>query len=438
MAVVKCKAIHDKPKATIKYILNPEKTKNGELVSGINTIPTPELADKKMTYYRNKYKSSNNIKAMHIIHSFSDKENITAEQAHEISLEWFKRVFPSSSLAVVATHIKRDNVEGEKCFHTHFLVNNVCINGEKIRTDKEWIKNAIDISNQICEKYNLKYSFIRNEKLVPNKNWYEWQQENAGNSWKQKIRENINELIKCSNSFENLLEQLRDKGYEIKTGGKYIAVKPPGKTRFVRLKTLGYYYSEEKIIERINKKEEQDLEGIGYKTKKKFIDYDVYRFRYKKGTIGNIIQLTGLIIKAQLGLDSNNKFKYQRHNYKSEQELELISKALETVDKYKIEQREDVIKIYTEVEKELVRLNKWKTKAQKRIEEIESIAEKINELNLIKEKNIEVDRKIEEDKNKEAELKELVKTYDRCIARVEEKEKESEINKENNEDKGER
>jgi len=44
---------------------------------------------------------------------------------------------------------------------------------------------------------------------------------------------------------------LRNQGYEVKTGVKYLAVRPAGKERFIRLKTLGGDYAEEAIKQRI-------------------------------------------------------------------------------------------------------------------------------------------------------------------------------------------
>ena len=55
-------------------------------------------------------------------------------------------------------------------------------------------------------------------------------------------------------NYEQFLELLSDKGYEVKQG-KYLAVKPQGMTRFRRCKTLGDMYSDEAIRERIEKED---------------------------------------------------------------------------------------------------------------------------------------------------------------------------------------
>lgn len=49
------------------------------------------------------------------------------------------------------------------------------------------------------------------------------------------------------------IRSLKEQGYEIKTNVKHIAVRPPGKERFVRLRSLGDGYTEEAIKQRILK-----------------------------------------------------------------------------------------------------------------------------------------------------------------------------------------
>ena len=69
-------------------------------------------------------------------------------------------------------------------------------------------------------------------------------------TWYGQIRRNVDACIARSFLFEHFLANLKRQGYAVKTG-KYIAVRPPGKERFVRLKTLEDDYTEEAIRERI-------------------------------------------------------------------------------------------------------------------------------------------------------------------------------------------
>jgi hypothetical protein len=77
-----------------------------------------------------------------------------------------------------------------------------------------------------------------------------------------KIRDSIaldiDETIYFSENFEKLLENLQEKGYDIKRG-KHLAVRPPNPNkenrRFVRLKSISEYYTEEALKFRIENRD---------------------------------------------------------------------------------------------------------------------------------------------------------------------------------------
>ena len=65
------------------------------------------------------------------------------------------------------------------------------------------------------------------------------------------IKDELDEIIKCSYTYEQFWRILKQRGYEVKTTGKYIALKPAFSQRYIRLKSLGKNYSEEAIRQRI-------------------------------------------------------------------------------------------------------------------------------------------------------------------------------------------
>ena len=64
------------------------------------------------------------------------------------------------------------------------------------------------------------------------------------------IRFDIDRLVYCSVSLDDLFDKLRERGYEIKQG-KYIAVKPKFAERFIRLRSLGEAYVPNNLEQRI-------------------------------------------------------------------------------------------------------------------------------------------------------------------------------------------
>lgn len=72
----------------------------------------------------------------------------------------------------------------------------------------------------------------------------------------------IDECIMSADSFGDFLGKMQERGYEIKRG-KYISFRAEGQERFTHTKTLGFYYTEENIRFRIDRRlmyrEEQQL-----------------------------------------------------------------------------------------------------------------------------------------------------------------------------------
>ena len=249
MAMVKIHGVKTTPEKTVRYVANPEKTMDRYLIDGINCTRNEDTVIAKMKCYRKWYQSDRTHKnlSFHVIHAFSSKENISAEKAHEISMEWFRNNFPSDVLAIAATHNNTDSL------HTHFVVNNISLNGKGLSFDKTWQRRAIENSNELCKRYNLIHSITNIDKPSELKmNWWEYQQANKGNSWKEALRKLIDKLIKVVKSIKELFSQLRSKGYEVNETEKGTTIKPKDVERTINIKTLGRFYTVDKLEERIN------------------------------------------------------------------------------------------------------------------------------------------------------------------------------------------
>lgn len=84
------------------------------------------------------------------------------------------------------------------------------------------------------------------------KQYAKWQAEEAGKpTWRTMIRQDIEEAVSQCVTWTQFVRVLERKGYEIRMGRKYPTLRPPGKERFVRFKTLGKQYTPEAIKQRI-------------------------------------------------------------------------------------------------------------------------------------------------------------------------------------------
>ena len=187
------------------------------------------------------------VKALHYIQSFSPDDNVTPELAHKIAMTMVRKNFGDDAQAVIATHVDKDHL------HSHIIICSYSLSGQKYYANKESLRQFRRNSDGVCRAFGIDIHPNLKGKGKSIKH-YEWEQRKKGTSWKEQIKQDINELIGSVNSLDELLQTLEERGYEVKRG-KYISIKSPGQSRFVRTKTLGEEYTEESLNTRIIYKE---------------------------------------------------------------------------------------------------------------------------------------------------------------------------------------
>ena len=239
---------------SLRYILNPEKTEGLVLTASVNCITNSRDAYLEMkTVYdhfaRDSFDSpppltgKGTVKAIHYVMSFADEENVTPELAHKIAKAFVRKNFGDDVQAVIATHVDASHV------HNHVIINSYSLSGKKYYSNRSSLRQARETTNGVCRAFGVKPA-LNFENKGRSVSYYEWEQNKKGTSWKEQIRQTIDELIPSVNSLDELLRALEERGYEIKRG-KYISVKAPGQQRFIRTKTLGEEYTEDSLNTRI-------------------------------------------------------------------------------------------------------------------------------------------------------------------------------------------
>lgn len=222
------------------YAMNDFKTEKQFYVTCLNC--DARSARDEMQATKLQFGKADGILAFHGYQSFAPGET-DAETAHKIGVELSECLWPDYQV-VVGTHLNT------RCFHNHFVINSVSfVHGKKFDNCPATYTQMRCISDDLCCKYQL--SVITNPQSR-SKHYTEWKAENAGQpTWRSAIREDVNQAVIVSMSFQAFIRSLKEKGYEVVTGGKYMKVRPPGKERFVRLRSLGDNYTEEAIRQRI-------------------------------------------------------------------------------------------------------------------------------------------------------------------------------------------
>lgn len=249
MATSKLRTITKTLRKAIDYIVNPEKTKDGTLVYSHGC--SVETADLEMELTARQGTGRGERIAYHLIQSFAPDDDITPERALELGIEFAKKVTGGKHEFVVTTHVDKEHI------HNHIIFNAVdYVSHRKYHSDKKDKYRIRDINDEICKDNNLsvlpKYNATRKFKHT---NLHREEK----NSWLKKLKSAIDDAIRSSETFDDMLYALEMEGYEIKRG-KHISFRAPGQERFTRAKTIGDIYTEDAIRERIANKEKEPEE----------------------------------------------------------------------------------------------------------------------------------------------------------------------------------
>ena len=242
----------------VKYVMNKEKTTAVSLQDALDYAAnrdkteqscfessyacTLETAFADMRQTKERWHKSGGVQGYHLVQSFAAGE-VSPELAHQIAKELADRVLGGQYEYVIGTHLNTDHI------HSHIVWNSVsCVDGKKYRSNyKSYVTEIRAVSDKLCQKYKLSVIDTENSNHVA-KPYAEWLAEkNNQPTWRTAIRQDVDEAIQQSLTWRQFLTVLDRKGYEVRMGRKYPVLRPPGKERFVRFKTLGKRYTPEAI-----------------------------------------------------------------------------------------------------------------------------------------------------------------------------------------------
>ena len=246
----------------VKYVMNKEKTTAVSLQDALDYAAnrdkteqscfessyacTLETAFADMRQTKERWHKLGGVQGYHLVQSFAADE-VTPELAHRIAQELADRVLGGQYEYIIGTHLNTGHI------HSHIVWNSVSrIDGKKYHSNgKRYVTQIRAVSDELCRKYKLSVIDTENSNHVA-KPYAEWLAEKNGQpTWRTAIRQDVDEAIQQSLTWRQFLTVLDRKGYEVRMGRKYPVLRPPGKERFVRFKTLGKRYTPEAIQTRI-------------------------------------------------------------------------------------------------------------------------------------------------------------------------------------------
>ena len=245
------------------------------------------------------------------------------------------------------------------------LLNAINLNGTKLEdrlgNEKEGLYGLSNTSDKIASEYGCFIMPKRKFSKIKNKDYYYQYKEQT---WKEKIKEDIeNVIIKC-NTLEEFLEELSILGYEIKRG-KNIAVKITGMKKFARLSTIDSKYSEHELYKYF--KGQNDLKLLGIKTNKTEFNSKLFE-RANESKIA--------IEKSQLATEGKVYNGYQKTKYQEVKRYYDLKKQLEYLDMYNITSFDDLDNNIENIRKQIKAINKELKKSKDGINKIIEKTEK--------------------------------------------------------------
>lgn len=176
----------------------------------------------------------NGVQAHTVIQSFKPGE-VTPEQCNQLGLELAEKIAPNHQVAVY-THTDKDHI------HNHIVINSINLEtGKKYQSNKQQ-RELVKLQNdEICRKNGLsvperdtaKLRYTQAESALLDK---------GKTSWKDELRENIEQAKAHTSNFKDFSEHLEQKGISFKVRGKNVSYKPENVNKWVRGKTLGQDY----------------------------------------------------------------------------------------------------------------------------------------------------------------------------------------------------
>lgn len=325
MPVTKREAHYGSPKELINYILDEKH--NGEKVGQVSSINcNPETALLEFKDIQRKYNMKGTRVAYHIIQSFSPKDDITEEQANEIGKRLCEELYQDYQ-CIISTHIDKGHI------HNHICLNAISLDGKKLEdrlsNEKEGLYGLSDTSDKIAAEYGC---FIMPRKTYLKSKTKDYYHQYKEQSWKEKIKEDIEGILPKCDSLEEFLDELSIAGYEVRRG-KNLSVKCLGMERFARLNTIHPSLSTNSLYSYFKNKDNINLSEINIKENNFNIDM-----------LSKIIESKTAIEKSSIQTEGRKYSEYQKTRYQEIKRFYNLKQQLEYLDKYNIRSFDDIEK----------------------------------------------------------------------------------------------
>ena len=199
-------------RGVMRYCMHEAKTWDEQsqqyLISGINCNGRNSILEFEATKAAHGKLDGTNF--YQYVQSFSDREDITPQQAHEVAKEFAARAWPGMEV-LVTTHCDTDNV------HSHFVINSVSFEtGLKLRQNPNTLIDLRQISDQICQAHHLSVLPQKSKKQSKGMSAREYRAAAKGQSWKFRLINTIDDCMRFAGNREEFIALMKSEGYAVR------------------------------------------------------------------------------------------------------------------------------------------------------------------------------------------------------------------------------
>lgn len=232
-------------KGSIDYCLQEFKTVDAQTgkryVSGINCNGLNAFKEFMTTKLANN--AADGRLFYQYVQSFSPKDNVDYDKAHEIALEFAEKAWQGHEI-LVTTHCDRNHI------HTHFIINSVSFEtGKKLRQNPNTLLSLRKLSDEICQAHGITTlkPYTRQKEKRPLDG--EYRAVIKGNSWKFALMYVIDNAMKKSGTKKEFIDEMKKHGYKVlwTDERKYITYTCPNGMKCRNIKLYQEKYRKEKM-----------------------------------------------------------------------------------------------------------------------------------------------------------------------------------------------
>ncbi|MBR5471185.1 MAG: relaxase/mobilization nuclease domain-containing protein [Oscillibacter sp.] len=199
-------------RGVMRYCMHHTKTWDEQsqqfLISGVNCSGANSILEFETT--KAAHGKLNGTNFYQYVQSFSDREDITPQQAHEVAKEFAARAWPGMEV-LVTTHCDTDNV------HSHFVINSVSFEtGLKLRQNPNTLIDLRQISDQICQAHHLSVLPQKSKKQSKGMSAREYRAAAKGQSWKFRLINTIDDCMRFAGNREEFIALMKSEGYAVR------------------------------------------------------------------------------------------------------------------------------------------------------------------------------------------------------------------------------